>query len=291
VLVLNRNNSHDRLEPMTELGDDAPLAERLKDAEPASCLAVRLGKTHERSTEHEPLLTCELCATGSSSTCVPSLVGGEVIGSVLVRHTQPLGHAGARRVHESMTQASPVLANLRNLALSETRALTDGLTGLPNRRSIEDTLKRMVAHADRTGTPLGVVLFDLDHFKHVNDLSGHEKGDEVLAAVGAATATSLRTSDFAGRYGGEEFILLLPNTDREGAVVVAEKLRAAIAALDVTGVSRPITASFGVAGLPDDASEPSFLLRTADRALYVAKAQGRNRVETLAADPEPALTV
>ena len=187
-----------------------------------------------------------------------------------------------------MTQASPVLANLRNLALSQTRALTDGLTGLPNRRSIDDTLKRMAAHAERTSNSLGIVLFDLDHFKQINDLCGHEKGDEVLAAVGVVITSTLRASDFAGRFGGEEFILLLPDTDRAGAVEVAEKLRLAIAAVEVTGVSRPITASLGVAAIPADAAEPMLLLRAADRALYLAKANGRNRSETLAShESEP----
>jgi diguanylate cyclase (GGDEF)-like protein len=183
-----------------------------------------------------------------------------------------------------MTQASPVLANLRNLALSQARALTDGLTGLPNRRAADDTLKRMAAHAGRSTSPLGAVLFDLDHFKQINDLAGHEKGDEVLAAVGAAVTSNLRASDFAGRFGGEEFILLLPDTDREGAALVAEKMRQAIAAVDVPGVSRAIRATFGVAALPDDAVEPTLLLRAADRALYLAKSRGRNRVETLNTD-------
>jgi diguanylate cyclase (GGDEF)-like protein len=283
VLVLNRNNSHDRLEAVTPIADGSPLADKLKAAEPDACLAVRLAKTHERSVDQEALLTCELCGvTDGNSTCVPSLVGGEVIGSVLVQHTSPLDAWGKRRVEESMTQASPVLANLRNLALSENRALTDGLTGLPNRRAADDTLKRMAAHAERTSSPLGTVLFDLDHFKQINDLCGHEKGDEVLAAVGVAVTSSLRASDFAGRFGGEEFILLLPDTDRGGAVIVAEKLRQAIAAVEVAGVSRPITASLGVAALPDDAAEPTLLLRAADRALYQAKSRGRNRVETVA---------
>jgi diguanylate cyclase (GGDEF)-like protein len=285
VLVLNRNNSHDRLEAATPLADDSPVADRLKAAEPDSCLAVRLAKTHERNADQKPLLTCELCGmTDGNSTCVPSLVGGEVIGSVLVQHALPLDAWGKRRIEESMTQASPVLANLRNLALSQSRALTDGLTGLPNRRSADDTLKRLAAHAGRTSSPLGAVLFDLDHFKQVNDLCGHEKGDEVLAAVGLAVMGNLRASDFAARFGGEEFVLLLPDTDREGAVTVAEKLREAIAAVEVAGVSRPITATFGVAALPEDADEPTLLLRAADRALYLAKSRGRNRVETL--DPD-----
>jgi diguanylate cyclase (GGDEF)-like protein len=291
VLVLNRNNSRDRLEPMTEVADGSPLAEKLKGAEPSSCLAIRLGKTHERSAEVEPLLICELCGeTGGNSTCVPSLVGGEVIGSVLVQHRAPLGESSKRRIEESMTQASPVLANLRNLALSQARALTDGLTGLPNRRSIDDTLKRMAAHAGRASSPLAAVLFDLDHFKQVNDLFGHEKGDEVLAAVGVAITSNLRASDFAGRFGGEEFILLLPDTNKQGAVVVAENMRKAISGLEVSGVSRPITASFGVAAAPEDAAGPAQLLRAADRALYLAKSRGRNRTETLASqepDPDP----
>ena len=299
VLVLNRNNSDDRLEPATELAAESKLLERLKGAQPDSCLAIRLGKTHERSQGRESLLTCELCGlTGAISTCVPSLVGGEVIGSVLVQHPSLLGSDEKRRVEESLAQASPVLANLRNLALSQTRALTDGLTGLPNRRSIDDTLKRMSAQAIRTVTPLAVVLFDLDHFKQINDLFGHEKGDEVLAAVAAVVESSARASDFAGRHGGEEFILLLPNTDRYAAVTVADKLRQSIAAIEVATVSRPITASFGVATLPDDAGESALLVRAADRALYLAKARGRNRVETLAAEelanrsaPDPRLTV
>jgi diguanylate cyclase (GGDEF)-like protein len=288
VLVLNRNNSHDRLEPMTELPPGSPIAERLKGAEPDSCLAVRLGKAHERGPGHEPLLACELCCDLPTSTCVPSLVGGEVIGAVLVRHAEPLDATSRRRVDASITQASPVLANLRNLALSQTRALTDQLTGLPNRRSIDDTLKRMAAFAGRSGTPLAAVLFDLDHFKKVNDQYGHEKGDEVLAAVGVAVAATVRASDFVGRFGGEEFILLLPDTDRARALVIAEKVRTTVAGVEVVGVSRPITVSVGVAAIPDDAPEPTLLLRAADRALYLAKAQGRNRVGTLvSSDGEP----
>jgi len=290
VSVMNRNNSANRLQLTTELPIGSPLLETLEDAEPTSCLAIRLGKTHERCAGREALLTCDLCeVAGKTSTCVPSLVGGEVIGSVLVQHPLPLVARDRSRVEESLAQAAPVLANLRNLALSQSRALTDGLTGLPNRRAIEDTLKRLVAQAGRTETPLATVLFDLDHFKQINDLYGHEKGDEVLAAAGALIAGSVRASDFTGRHGGEEFILLLPDTDRDGACIIAEKLRESIASIKVDGVSRAITASLGVAALPVDATEPNLLLRAADRALYLAKARGRNRVETLVAEEPPTL--
>jgi diguanylate cyclase (GGDEF)-like protein len=229
------------------------------------------------------LLTCDVCGTSPDrTTCLPALVGGEVIGSVLLEHEQPLGVATERQVADSVGEAAPVIANLRNLAISEMRAATDGLTGLPNQRAVHETLKRMVAQAGRTVSPLAMVLFDLDRFKQVNDTFGHGRGDDVLAAVGDVAAHTVRGSDFVGRLGGEEFAVLLPNTDREGARRVAENLREAIAALAVTGIDSEITASFGVAVLPDDAPEAQGLLRAADRALYQAKANGRNRVELAA---------
>jgi diguanylate cyclase (GGDEF)-like protein len=226
-----------------ELPPDSPLVEKLQAEAPGSCLAVRLAKTHERDSDSEPLLVCDLCASlGGRSTCVPSLVGGEVIGSVLVQHAAPLAPRDQRRVAESVIQAAPVLGNLRNLALAQARALTDAL-------------------------------------KQINNVCGHEKGDEVLAAVAAVVSRTIRASDFAGRYGGEEFILLLPDTDGAGALVAAEHVRQAIADIVVGGLPHTITASFGVAALREDATEPALLLRATDRALYLAKAGGRNRVE------------
>ena len=122
-------------------------------------------------------------------------------------------------------------------------------------------------------------MLDLDHIKQINDVYGHEKGHEVLAAVGAALRDTLRESDFVGRYGGEEFLILLPDTDRAGATVVAETIRAAVELVKVSGVDRAITASLGIAVTPDDAGDSTKLIRTADRALFTAKAGGRNRVE------------
>jgi diguanylate cyclase (GGDEF)-like protein len=128
------------------------------------------------------------------------------------------------------------------------------------------------------------MMLDLDHFKQVNDLYGHNKGDEVLAAVGATITGCLRESDFAGRYGGEEFLLLLPDTDRDGAMATAERVRTAIAALRIHGEDRAVTASLGLALMPDDAGESTLLLRCADRALYAAKRAGRNRIESAIVD-------
>jgi diguanylate cyclase len=115
---------------------------------------------------------------------------------------------------------------------------------------------------------------------------GHDRGDEVLAAVGVALRTAVRTSDFVGRYGGEEFLVLLPATDQAGAIVVGEAVRAAIAAISVPSVDRTITASAGIAVLPQDGGDAVTLFRSADRALYAAKRNGRNRLEAASAVDE-----
>ena len=282
IVVLNRNNSQNRLEAATPVEPSSPLAQKLVDSSPHSCLAVRLGRAHVQSVDDEPLLMCGLCGEQERTTCVPSLVGGEVIGSVLVSHQLPLTQPERSRVDESVSQAAPVLANLRNLAVAEVRAATDGLTGLPNARSLRESLMRMVAQAARSELPLSAVLCDLDHFKQINDVYGHEKGDQALAAASTALRAALRESDLAGRYGGEEFLILLPDTPLDGAVVLAEKLRDEVAHVAVPGVDRAITASFGVASFPADTPDSDMLIRMADRALYAAKSLGRNCVVTAA---------
>jgi diguanylate cyclase (GGDEF)-like protein len=288
VLVLNRNNSDNRLLASTGVADDPELAEKLVDAEPESCLAVRLGRQYAESGQVDPLLTCELCgSTAAEVVCTPSLVGGEVIGSVLVRGEGAFDSYERNRIADSVSQAAPVLANLRNLAIAENRAATDALTGLPNSRSCRDNLKRMVAHASRTVTTLSAVMLDLDHFKHVNDRFGHGAGDDVLAAVGEVLRACVRGSDFAGRYGGEEFLMLLPGADQEGALVLAEKVRCAIEALEFQQPELKVTASLGIATFPLDALDADALVRIADRALYSAKAKGRNRVELIEAAASP----
>ncbi|HZO35196.1 MAG TPA: GGDEF domain-containing protein [Gaiellaceae bacterium] len=289
VLVLNRNNSLDRLEPSRPLPDDHPLADALISSEPRSCLAVRLSRRYDRGGAGAPkMFDCELCGRlGNPSSCEPLLVGGEVIGSVLISSEEELTVEDEQRVAATVTQAAPVLANLRNLAIAESRAATDALTGLANRRSVDDSLRRMVAQADRSVARLSVALIDLDHFKEINDTYGHDRGDDVLAALAAMLRSEVRESDFAGRSGGEEFVLFLPNTDRDGALRVAEKLRANVTKLRIAGVDRTVTASFGVATFPDDAATPAALMRAADRALYQAKQAGRDRVATVRTAREP----
>ncbi len=280
VVVLRRNNSADRLTAATPLPDDSPLAPALADARPESCLAVRLAREYRRGENADSLLVCDICGLAAGeTTCVPSVVSGEVIGSVLVAHPEGLDPEQRESVSDSVSQAAPVLANLRTLAIAEMRAATDALSGLPNRRACQDNLKRMLAHASRAVSPLSAILLDLDHFKQINDRYGHGAGDDVLASIGEVLRGGLRASDFAGRYGGEEFLVLLPDTDGAGAVQAAEKLRSAVEKVDVPQVDQVVTASFGVAAYPVDALDADALVRMADRALYTAKGAGRNRVE------------
>ena len=202
VVVLNRRSVTDELEASTPLPDGSAMQAALQDAEPRACLAVRLARTHDSAAEPPPLLECELCGRAASeSTCVPLSVSGEVIGAVLVGHARLLHGDEHRRIEDTVSQAGPTLANLRNLALAEARAATDSLTGLPNRRAVQEALKRMIAQAGRTLAPMSVLVLDLDHFKQINDTYGHDRGDAVLAST-SPTARSRRPRSCAPRSRG-----------------------------------------------------------------------------------------
>ena len=185
-----------------------------------------------------------------------------------------------------------VAALQRRVLAAEARiremAITDDLTGLRNRRFALLRLGEEVVRAHRHGHALSCVLFDVDHFKKVNDLHGHAGGDAALRAIAAESQRGCRASDVLARYGGEEFLLLLPETDAAGAAAIAERLRASLEELRIEHAGRTlqVTASFGVAtlspfssGAPADAEG---LVRRADEALYRAKSGGRNRVERAA---------
>lgn len=169
----------------------------------------------------------------------------------------------------------------------EELALTDSLTGLPNRRAVEHWVERELSAAARHGYPLWVVMADLDHFKSINDAHGHEAGDRVLRAFAAILKTNTRASNICGRLGGEEFVLVLGHSDKPGVGIAIERVRQEIESQMLTFQGRTIraTASFGIAGFHGQRA-PQFdqLLRDADAALYVAKHHGRNRIEFAEAD-------
>lgn len=160
---------------------------------------------------------------------------------------------------------------------------TDALTALYNRRHLDEELGRRHGEARRHRDPLGLVLLDIDHFKHVNDVHGHPVGDDVLREVSSRIQNELRLDDIAGRWGGEEFLIILPRTDFAGVVETAERIRGAVSASPVAAGDQRIavTISGGCAVGPGES--PAELLRRADKRLYEAKAAGRNQI--IAATP------
>jgi len=188
-----------------------------------------------------------------------------------------------------------LLARLRAVLHEKSRrdalvaeALTDALTGLTNRRSLERQLDQLLAHAVRVEEPLSVLMFDADHFKNVNDTFGHETGDVVLTALAQRAQEAVRAQDVVGRFGGEEFVVILPGADRVAAIIAAERLRAHVADTPIVTPAGPISVTVSVGGATAYAHmdiERAVLVTTADNALYNAKRAGRNRV--MHADGQP----
>ena len=179
------------------------------------------------------------------------------------------------------SQAVVALDNARLHRIVERQALVDGLTGLANRRQCEETLAVELARLERFGGELAIVVADLDWFKDDNDRFGHPSGDAVLRELAQLLQETVRDVDLAGRWGGEEFLVILPGTDLSGGAQVAERIRVALAGrvvLSADGTPIPVTASFGVAATPP-ASTAAELFSAADAALYEAKRNGKNRVE------------
>jgi diguanylate cyclase (GGDEF)-like protein len=162
----------------------------------------------------------------------------------------------------------------------------DPLTGLYNRRYLNTTLDRELARCARENQPMSMMMIDIDHFKRVNDTHGHQAGDEVLAQLGALLCENARTEDIACRYGGEEFLLLLPKMPLPVALKRAEELRTAFAKMAIQAGDRMIkcTLSIGISGYPVHGISPDILVRRADIALYSAKAQGRDQVVMFSED-------
>jgi len=174
---------------------------------------------------------------------------------------------------------NPKVIELAIYERTERSALTDGLTGLYNHAFFLGALKREVQRARRLGTRVSLAMFDLDNFKKVNDSRGHLEGDRVLIRTAALVREGLREADVAARYGGEEFAVVLPDTPRTGAFVVAERTRRRVEeSFQKRRTALPVTVSGGVSSFPDDAATPEDLILHADRALYRSKAGGKNRI-------------
>lgn len=205
----------------------------------------------------------------------------QALGVLIFEHGSGTGRIERRvveMVEQFVSQTALALHNAWLLAQIRSLAATDGLTGIANRRTFEIELDREFARALRGDHSLSVILVDIDHFKRHNDEHGHQQGDRTLQLVAKTIAEAGRGADLAARYGGEEFVLVLPNTELSGATVIAERLRAQIAALGEPHV----TASMGVATFPGNGSTAAEVVRAADAALYESKRAGRDRVTAAA---------
>jgi diguanylate cyclase (GGDEF)-like protein len=219
--------------------------------------------------------------------CVqPMKRDGEVIGALVAGWNSPTDMAAysAPSMEVLASVGAHALHAAWRLETVQLAARTDALTGLSNRRYLDEQLSRVLAEAGRYGDPASLILLDLDFFKQINDTYGHSVGDMVLKHVAETLLDGIRGVDLCARYGGEELAVLLPRTGQERAVDIAERLRSMVESrpFAVSGRSIRVTASFGVASFPLTAPSPSGLLSSADGALYRAKEEGRNRVRSAA---------
>jgi diguanylate cyclase (GGDEF)-like protein len=215
-----------------------------------------------------------------SAIAVPMVFQDSVTGVIQLRlePQSALGEADARFLKSMAGTAANALRNAQLFEEVEHRARTDFLTGLPNHRFFQTTLATELARAQRHNRTLSLLIVDLDFLKDVNDRFGHPTGDTVIRAVAETIRGSCRDFDFAARYGGEEFTVILPETPLQGAIHVAERIRERIAAIPFPSMGSGVTDSIGVANYPVNALWKEDLIRVADRALYVAKNGGRDRV-------------
>jgi diguanylate cyclase (GGDEF)-like protein len=245
------------------------------DLEMPVCDGVRFLalKASQAAFAHVPVIM--LTGEGDPERKVDLLVRGAADYVTKPFHPRELlarvqAHLRLKTLQEELLRANAHLEELSN---------TDGLTGLRNRRSLDETLAAEAARAVRYELPLSLILFDIDHFKKVNDEHGHQAGDRVLARVGEVIREGTRTTDLAARYGGEELAVLLPHTGPAPAAMLADRLRAAISCVTFPVAGLRVTASAGVASL-DASGCPTALVDAADRALYAAKHEGRNCVRS-----------
>ncbi|ALK95530.1 hypothetical protein AB595_28190 [Massilia sp. WF1] len=280
-------------------GDDQPLRQLARWGEassqpaemaPEDCWALRHGARYRTVGYHGPSCAhyrsrgSDGDGDGATRLCIPLVTHDELVGMI---HLEGIASEPAQRDEQervAVTVAEQLALALGNARLREAlrrQSVLDPLTGLFNRRYFDETLKRELSRSRRMGVPLSLVVLDVDHFKRVNDGFGHATGDAVLRAIAQLVRQSIRDCDVACRYGGEELVILMPDCAQADAARRAEALRADIAGappMHEGAGPAAITASFGVAQYPLHGPDAEALFWAADKALYQAKREGRNRV-------------
>ncbi len=294
IFKLNsQENFLEAVESLVQLPEDRrtwPVIE-----EPHKCKAVRTGRYFRvNDVTAEPLCPSHFALPGEGSYyCGPLIAGGIIIGAVRLEGLKDFWTPERERLLESyLSGAASALSNLRLLATMTEQANVDVLTGLYNRRFLEDYARKLLAMARRREQPVGVIMMDLDHFKSFNDIHGHEVGDRVLRQFAKTITTSMRETNLASRYGGEEFVLLLPDAGPKACLLVAERIRLATQRMVIAGSAEralsQVTVSLGIAVFPEHGQTFEEVLQASDKALYESKHAGRNRATLYAPLEEPA---
>ena len=254
---------------------------------PDDCWAIRSGRVHfsEGSSLKQGCRRHYPDQAPGYYVCLPLTAQGETIGLLHIQTAEAVDAAGIDMAqHVAVIVADNISLALANIRLRETlrhQVMHDPLTGLFNRRYLDITVKREIARLRRTKAPLGIIMMDLDHFKSFNDTYGHEAGDCLLETLGKFLANQVRQEDIACRYGGEEFVLIMPAASLDVTRKRAEEIRQGVSQMQVSYRDRVldrITLSLGVAVFPEHGANGEDLLRAADHAMYRAKEEGRNRV-------------
>lgn len=259
-----------------------PPEERL--FKPEACWALRRGRVHQVENSQHGLICKHLSVPlPAAYLCVPMMAQGDTLGMLHLSVTGS-GRLTVARRSLVVTLAEHLSLAISNLKLQETlhsQAIRDPLTGLFNRRFMEESLEREVRRAERNQRLLGIIMIDLDNFKNFNDTFGHDAGDTLLRELGSLLQSKVRGEDIACRYGGEEFTLILPESTIDGTRQRAEQIRGVVKRLKLRHRDHPlgrVTISVGIAMYPNHGPTGEDVLRAADEALYRAKAEGRDRV-------------
>jgi diguanylate cyclase (GGDEF)-like protein/PAS domain S-box-containing protein len=252
--------------------------------EPNSCWALRTGHSYMVNAGETGVACGHASTVASANLCIPIQAHGEALGLIHFQAAQDGHRISDLEASLAATFAEQTGLSIANIRLREelrSQSIRDSLTGLFNRRYLEETLDREVHRAARTKQSLGVIMIDLDHFKRFNDNFGHDAGDMVLHEIGKFLARHTRADDIACRYGGEELVLILPNAGAEATRMRAEQLRLEAKDLQISQRGKPlgvVTLSAGVAAFPEHGASPRQLMAAADAALYRAKKKGRDCV-------------
>jgi len=252
--------------------------------EPSSCWALRTGHPHLVVAGDTTARCAHAVGLKNTYLCIPILAQGEALGIMHFQATDELPTLGDSELSFKTTFAGQVGLSVANIRLREAlraQSIKDPLTGLYNRRYLAEMMEREIRRAVRAEQSLGVLMLDLDHFKKFNDTYGHDAGDTVLREAASFLTRSIRVEDIVCRYGGEEFVVILPTADLNAAHTRAERIRSKMRELAVLHQGQSlgmVTVSIGVAALPQHGTSPKALIEAADAALYRAKREGRDRV-------------